>query len=201
MKIAVILAASVPVAIFLLFTITAVIISCVVAVYKHKKAEMKFEAKVANLPVDVINKLSEKVPKSRYPEFLKFAEKILLGSNEVCHSSKEKEGEKGEDDVDGVTEEVVQSQEKSDVTAQVLKATTSILQSCLDNPKVGGQLSSTMVAMLAARGVPGVAVPPGGANIGAVNIMATSGDAVPLNSPHDLGYCTGSGSAHSGSEV
>lgn len=212
MKVAVILAGSVPVAIFLLLTITAVVISCVVAVYKHKKAEIRFKDKVAQRDRDVIDILSKRVPKSRYPEFLKFAEKIMLGSCEVCRNSLE---EVGEDHVDGEhgidLTQVVNSQETSNVTAQMLETTTVILQSSLDNPKISGKLSSNMVAMLAARGVPGVSVPPvavRGANIGAVNPMAIGGacdgGAVPSNSPCvDLGYSgssSGSRSAHENSE-
>lgn len=222
MKVKVIFAACVPVVLFLLLSITAVIIICVVVRYKRKKAELHFKETVAKEPRKTVEVLSKTVPKSMYPEFLEFAERILSGACEVCqkqHSSEEPNGERrgkeieGEEDFDGVAPEegvygdemmlIMQAQDR-DVSSRMLSSMAKIMQSGLDNRKIGGQLSSIMMSMLAARGVP--------APLPVVSVVGESsarspvgaiGTGAPMVSPlHDLGYSgSNSGSTHSESKA
>lgn len=214
MDVKIVLAACLPVALLFLLSVVLISITCTVMGYKRKKAELHFKIKVAKEPRKVIEVLSKTVPKSMYPQFLSFAEKIMSGTCEDCQNFqgtvKGKE-EEGEDEFDGVIPEegvygdeamlIMQAQNR-DVSSRMLSSMAKIIQSGLDNPKISGHLCSTMMAMLAARGVLG-AGRPGAVVGGAVNPMAVTGIMPPaVSSPHDPGYSgSNSNSTHSESIV
>lgn len=222
MKVKVLVAACVPIGLFLLLSITVIAITCVIIGYKQRKAELHFKEKVAKEPRKVVEVLSQTVPKSMYPRFLDFAAKIMSGSCEVCQNSHSlMEGDRGkevegEDDFDGVipvegvhgneTMLIMQAEDR-DASSQMVTSIAKVIQSGLDNPKIGGQLSNIMMAMLAARGSSGV-LPPVDARgkADAVPLVTVRGamDMVPtvVTSPPDLGYSgSNSGSTHSESTV
>lgn len=90
MKYRITLAVVTPACVVIVLLITAIIITFIVARNVRKIADKKFQEKIVKENAEVVKILSDKVPVDSYPQFLEFAEKILLMSCDACKCSQRK---------------------------------------------------------------------------------------------------------------
>jgi hypothetical protein len=178
MKYAIILAAGIPVAVFLLLTVAVICITCIIASYKRKNAEYQHKQYILDNKVEAIRMAS----KNPDPKFLEFAERIILGCCSVCS---EQDGDVKEEEEKGKKkrrkwkkgkkeeEDSKQTLKPEEVESKVVNTMCTVLESCLDNDsKVRTRLGSAVQDILVGKGI---VLPAEPTVMFAVNPMATTG--------------------------